>query len=190
MKAGEDVETAGGDRQEFRQIKKERNKVKRLLILVAVLALLAIPAVPAVAQGPTDEDTTTVDAIVPDPSIDIVAPADFGMGTLEPGNNLAGPGVGSSVTVVNADAWTVDAVAADTGDTTGFMLNEDDESLTNPFEISSGIGALAGTYVEAATGFTYEDPTSLPLYCRQVNELVEPAGTFSIVIVFSAALTS
>ncbi len=175
------METAGKDRQKFRQ-KKERNKVRKLLMLVAVLALLAIPAVPAAAQ-------TVVSGDVPTPVLTLTPPPAIGFGTFALGLNsgTAFPSVGGvSVAneVVGVTTWTVTTSASETY---GRLWNGAAAYFYNSLQISSG-----GAYQNAQDPLTYaSNPTVLNLYAQQttVADDFNVPGTYGITITFTGSLT-
>lgn len=116
------------------------------------------------------------------PSIDVTAPSRIDLGAMHTGVNTDSSSQAGTV-ICTGDSWQVTAVDAKATHK-GYMTSGSNV-LGSKFQISKDGSA----YSDADTGITYTgNPTSLPLYAKQVVEADDKAGTYSITITFTGTI--
>jgi hypothetical protein len=116
------------------------------------------------------------------PTIDITPPSSIDLGAMHTGVNTGSSSQAGTVTC-NAASWQVTA-KDQKGNNTGYMTSGSN-ALDSKFQISKD----GSTYSNADTGITYTgNPTTLPLYARQVVESSDRVGSYSIITTFTGTI--
>jgi len=147
-----------------------------LIGLLLALALVGVMAAPVMGQ---DSDTQVIGVVAG--YVDVTAPGDIDLGTMDIGEN---PGSSTGSVASNTD-WEV--TASDQKDVNaGYMTTATGQRLTNKFQISPD----GRTFSDADTDITYTGSgnASIALYVNQVVDAADPPGTYSITITFVGSI--
>jgi hypothetical protein len=165
---------------------KEKRKMKKIITLGMVLALLAAFALPIAALA-SDTDSVPVSGTVVAAKIDVTAPTFAGFTTFGPGENKIASGPDGSVTVTNnsqsPSGWTVTAKDITNG---GYMLQPSIAYLVNKLYISPDNWS---SWATADVGVSWINTSTLPTWLSQTVVNADPAGTYSITIVYTGSLS-